>query len=256
MSLRRYASFTTTAALIGAIVFAGSATAASAAGEVDGLYSASNESGGQFVQLDKTDATATPLGSASATYEFLSVEVVDGLGYATGVVPGGDDVDDVYYVFTWNITTGAVLTTVPLTSSLAIDGVWALDTRIDGVLIAYVSFDNEDDAWISSINPVTGVVIPLVDLSLVDDGRIFEGLATNPVDGITYALADYDNGVPATSPVDFGAGTIGDSVAYQEIADSLGDGWFSEGDFDETGVLWFTYSGGVSRTDAPLEVGV
>jgi hypothetical protein len=41
-------------------------------------------------------------------------------------------------------------------------------------------------------------------------------------------------------------------VIYEEIADSIREGYFSEGDFDATGVLWFTYSGaGIPRTNAP-----
>lgn len=260
MSLRRTASLTTTAALIGALVFAGSVSPATALGEADGLYSVSDENDNQFVQLDKTNASVTLIGSSSDLYEFRSVEVVDGLGYAHGYILGPDDEendDDVLAVFTWNISTGAVLTAVPLTSDIDLEDVYALDTRLDGVLIAYAYFDDDEaDQWIVSINHVTGAVTRLVDLSDIDDGRLFEGLATNPVDGITYALADYDNGIPAASPVNFATATVGDSVSYPEIADSLGSGWFSEGDFDASGVLWFTYSGGVSRTDAPFEVGV
>lgn len=153
MSLRPIAALSTTAALVGALVFAGAATAASALGEPDGLYSASYDSGdggpvAQFVQLDKTDATATPLGSTTDLYEFFSVEVVNGVGYATGVILGEIEDDDVYAVFTWNIATGAVLTVVPLTSAEEITGLWALDTRMDGVLIAYVAFvdDGDDDS--------------------------------------------------------------------------------------------------------------
>lgn len=262
MTVRRTASFTTTAALIGVIAVAGSATTASAAGEIDGLYSVDSESSGQFLQLDKSDASATPVGASSALYEFDAVEVVDGLGYAVGVILGPDDQtgdDDVLAVFTWNITTGAVLTAVPLTAALPINGVYALDTRLDGVLLTYAEFENGDNDIdsIASVNPVTGLTTPLIDLDLVDDSRIFEGIATNPVDGITYALADYDDGLPAASPIDFGTGLIGDSIIYEEVATSIGGGYFVEGDFDATGVLWFTYSGaGVSRTNAPVEVAV
>lgn len=263
MSLRRTASFTTMAAVIGALVFVGPVTAANALGEPDGLYSVDGDEGsGQFVQLDKTDATPTLLGSVTDAYRFTSVEVVDGLGYAIGVILGPDeetDEDDVFAVFTWNITTGAVLTAVPVTHSAVIVTLFALDTRMDGLLISYVAEQGQDTLWIASIDPVTGAVDLLVDLSLADEDLIFEGLATNPVDGITYALADFDDDVPAMSPVDFDTGTLGDSIFFEEVAASLGGGWFSEGDFDEFGVLWFTYSGdpgGVGRTNAPTDVGV
>lgn len=262
MTFRRAAALTTTIALIGLLAVTGAATSATAAGEVDGLYSVDGETDGQFLQLDKTDATPTPVGTATALYEFDAIEVVDGVGYAIGLIFGPDDQtgdDDVLAVFTWNITTGAVLTTVPLTGALPINGVYALDTRLDGVLLTYAEFENGDNDIdsIASVNPVTGLTTPLIDLDLVEDGRIFEGIATNPVDGITYALADYDDSLPAASPIDFGTGLIGDSIIYEEIAATIGGGYIVEGDFDATGVLWFTYSGaGVSRTNAPIEVAV
>jgi hypothetical protein len=46
-----------------------------------------------------------------------------------------------------------VLTAVPLASTLEPDEVYALDTSIDGVLMAYANFD-DDEVWISSIDPV------------------------------------------------------------------------------------------------------
>jgi hypothetical protein len=58
------------------------------AGEVDGLYSVADESEGQFLQLDKTDASAIAAGSPSDLSEFYSVEVVNGVGYAIGVMLG------------------------------------------------------------------------------------------------------------------------------------------------------------------------
>lgn len=254
--------------LVAALCLGGSALAASAAGEPEGLYSATEgegEGGGSsgFVQLSKTDATATALGTTTDLYTFFSVEVVDGLGYATGLILGaeGED-DDIYAFFTWDITTGEVLTAVPLSSAAGvITDVTALDTTTEGVFLAYIEIgggDGPGTEWIASIDPATGAVTLLVDVDLPDDGRIFEGIATNPVTGVTYALADFDNGIPAYSPVDLVAGTVGESVALPTISDSIGAGWFVEGDFDSTGVLWFTYSNGVgvSRTDTPAEVGV
>lgn len=262
MSLRRRASSAVVVGAAFAIVLAASAPTASALGEADGLYSIGGGDEAQFVQLDTSNAAATPLGSSTDLYVFEAVEVVNGLGYAIGDILGPDPStsdDDVFGVFTWNIATGAVLTAVPLTAPFALQDVYALDTRTDGVLLTYTLFDDAGDElfWVSSINPTTGVVTPLIDLDRADEDLIFEGIATNPVDGITYLLADFDDGVPAASPVNFGTGTVGVSVSYTEIQDSLGDGYFVEGDFDETGVLWFTYSdAGVSRTDAAFEVAV
>lgn len=265
---RTTARFALATALVAALCLGGSALAASAAGEPDGLYSATDGEGGSgFVQLSKTDATATALGAGTDLYTFFSVEVVNGLGYATGVAYGADDdssADDTYMFFTWDITTGEVLSAVPLSSTAGpIGGITALDTTPSGLFLLYVEFGGDGEGvpsseWIASIDPATGAVTLLVNVDLPDDGRIFEGIATNPVTGITYALADYDNGVPAYSPVDLAAGTVGASVALTSISDSIGAGWFVEGDFDATGVLWFIYSSevGVARTDAPAEVGV
>jgi hypothetical protein len=260
MSARRTtARFCLATALIGSLALTGAALPAAAAGEPDGLYSTSDSDGGNgFVQLDKTDATATAIGPVSEEYVFTSVEVVNGVGYAIGYVMGDDDVDDMPAVFTWDIATGAVLTAVAATLG---DGpanqLEALDTLADGTLITYVEGGPDSGALIVSIDFTTGALAVLIDTDTVDDERIYEGLATNPVTGITYVLADYDDGIPAAAPVDFAAGTIGESIFYEDIADSLGGGWFTEGDFDADGVLWFTYSNaGVSRTDGALEVGV
>ncbi len=264
------ARFVLATTLVAAFCLGGSAFAASAVGEPDGLYSASysegdgeGDGGSGFVQLSKTDASATALGSPSDLYDFYSVEVVNGLGYATGVILGAEtEDDDVYAFFTWDITTGEVLSAVPLSSAAGeIVDVTALDTTNEGLFLAYIDIAGDGDSsseWIASIDPATGAVTLLVDVDLPDDGRIFEGLATNPVTGITYALADFDDGIPAYSPVNLVAGTVGESVALTSVSDSIGGGWFVEGDFDSTGVLWFTYSGevGVARTDAPAEVGV
>ena len=253
------ARFSLAAALIAALSLTGAAAGSTAAGEPDGLYSASNGDGvGGFVQLDKTDATATTLGSPVEGVALTSVEVVNGLGYAIGeVLETGT-----FAFWTWDIATGAVLSSVPISSPAGvIEGMWALDTTPDGLFLTYAVFTypEVDDPWISSIDPATGSLTPLVNTYSVDDGRLFEGIATNPVNGVTYALADYNDGIPAYSPVDLAAGTVGDSISFPEIYDNLGFGYFSEGDFDATGVLWFTYSGepgSVARTNGPAEVGV
>ncbi|MDH6180268.1 hypothetical protein M2152_000450 [Microbacteriaceae bacterium SG_E_30_P1] len=259
MSARRTtARFSLALALVASFAVGGAAASASAAGEPDGLYSTSSPGEGAangFVQLDKTDATATPVGPVSDTYFFLSVEVVNGLGYAIGYEADAEDAP--FQVFTWDITSGAVLTAVVATAP--IDGEFsleALDTTNAGVLLTYLQ--SGDIEWLASIDPATGVVTPLVDLDTAPDGRIFEGIATNPVTGVTYLLADYDDGIPAYSSIDIATGGFGESVFFPQFAETLGSGWFSEGDFDATGTLWFTYSGdvGVARTDGPAEVGV
>lgn len=262
MALRRGVSFVVAVGLAAALSLGGALPTAVALGEADGLYSVGDGDDGQFVQLDTTNAAATLIGSSTTLYQFTAVEVVNGLGYAIGVIVGPDpDIqeDDALGVFTWNIATGAVLTAVPLTGSFDIRNVYALDTRMDGVLLTYAEFTDGSGElfWLSSIDPATGALTPLVDLDLADENLIFEGIATNPVDGVTYALADFDNGMPSASPIDFGSGTVGASIDYPDVQDSLGNGYFIEGDFDESGVLWFTYTGaGVSRSDAPFEVGV
>jgi len=259
MSARRTtARFSLATVMIAALALGGAAAASTAAGEPDGLYSASDSGegvGNGFVQLDKTDATATTLGPVSDVYVFTSVEVVNGLGYAIGYADGGEEAPDVSYVFTWDITTGAVLTSVAATlNGEPSSELEALDTTNEGVLLTYAYAD--ESQWVASIDPTTGIVTLLVNTDAATDDRIFEGIATNPVTGITFALADYDNGVPAYSPIDFATGTFGESVVFEQIAEDLGSGWFIEGDFDATGVLWFTYSNGVARTDGPAEVGV
>lgn len=262
MALRRGVSFVVAVGIASAIAVGSAVPTATALGEADGLYSLADGDEGQFVQLDTSNAAATAIGSPASQYTFESVEVVNGLGYAIGLILGPEPAasdDDAFAVFTWNIATGAVLTAVPLVTPLELRNIFALDTRADGVLLTYAVFagGGGELSWLASIDPATGELTQLVDLSLADDGLIFEGIATNPVDGVTYLLADFDDGMPAASPVDFGTATVGESVDYPDVQASLGNGYFVEGDFDETGVLWFTYSdAGVSRSDGPFEVGV
>lgn len=263
MSARRTtARFSLATVMIAALALGGAAATSSAVGEPDGLYSATEgEGGSNFVQLDKSTAAATNLSDPLAGREIESVEVVNGLGYAIG------EADGVWSVFTWDIATGAILTSVPLTAAGFEPGsfqVFALDTTTNGTLLTYLRAGDELNTqfWIVSVDPVSGVLTPLVDVANVDsdleDRRIFEGLATNPVTGVTYALADYDDGMPAYSPVDLAAGTVGASEALTGIQSSVGPGYLREGDFDAEGVLWFIYSGegsSVSRTNGPTEVG-
>lgn len=252
MSARRTtARFSLASALIAGLALTGAVAPASAAGEVDGLYSAT---GGLFVQLDKTTAAPTPVGSDYDEFDFESVEVVNGVGYAVGEYFDETEEVEIPAVFTWDITTGAVLSVVATTFEGDLYGTSALDTLADGTLLTYISV--ADDEWVASVNPVTGALTPLVNLDEFEDTPIFEGIATNPVDGVTYLLSDYDDGMPGMLAIDFATGTLGEYIALEGIQATVGAGYINEGDFDAAGVLWFTYSGaGVSRTnDAPVDV--
>lgn len=260
MSVRRTtARFSLTAAVIAGLVFAGAVAPATAAEEGIGLYSATDPDTGAdaFVSLSTTDATATQIGASHEGLWIVSVEYADGIGYAlTGV---GDEY--IASISTWDVSTGMLLSTVPLSVSDdnfdSVRDAYALDVRTDGVLLTIVVLDDDTDwgeRWVASIDPATGEVTPLVELPAGDVTPYYEGLATNPVDGVTYVFFDYDEGMPYMVVVDFTTSSLGAETELQGIQDSLGSGWISEGDFDATGTLWFTYSGGVSRTDGDLDI--
>ncbi|MDO7883228.1 hypothetical protein [Antiquaquibacter soli] len=259
MSARRTtARFALATAVVASLAFAGAAAPAIAVTETGGLWSATDRTAGNnLVQLSKTDAAATNLGAPVDDIYYTSVEVVDGVGYAIGA----DYDEELPFVATWDIATGAVLSSVVASGAggaTLVAEFYALDARADGTLLAYARLDVEGSVsmYLTSVDPVTGVVTPIVDLDSLDEDLYFEGIATNPVDGVTYLLADLDDGLPGTVAFDFDTLTIGELVQYPAVAASLGGGYYSEGDFDADGVLWFTYNDGVSRTSGPVDVAV
>jgi hypothetical protein len=258
----RLAAGTGVVAIAAALALVGSAPASAHSGQFF-TNAASGESGG-FATISQTDAGITLLPDLSGQYA-SAVEIYNEVGYA--IAGGGEQTGTLYF---WDHTTGAVTDSRPLTldpefSDVAfIVEVFALDTTKgstlpDGTLLTIVriNFDDEEineGIWLSSIDPTTGIVSPLLDLTgYVNDFDLFlhvDSLATDPMTGITYLLTDFDDGTPLYSAVDFVGGTVADPVALPGVQDVLGDGYILGADFTDVGVLFFFYTlGGEGSED-------
>ena len=235
------------------------AVVAPAGAHTDSLFTAvylpdGNINTGQFATISKTDASLTPFGAdVPADVRFNAIEIYDETGYAVGTQDG------VYPVIvTWDHSTGT--TGTPIVVHMPQEGtvyrIWGLDTVVNGdlpdgtLLVRAEVRDDEDNAsqWVGSVDPVTGVFTPLVELSGQGVPLYVDSLATDPTTGITYALADESDGMPQFLTLDLVAGTWTGPIDLTEIAESLGEGFMWGTDFDASGSLWFYYN--VFETDA------
>lgn len=204
--------------------------------------------GAQFATINATTAVITPLGP-SLTQDVNGIEIVSETGYAITDEEIDDD-SSLYSISTWDHTTGALLTSVPITLSVPglVTSVEGLDSLPDGTLIAYVYADVLDgefevpEVWVASIDPATGVATFLVDITDLDTGNLYtDSLATDPLTGVTYAFIDYDDGDPLVMTLDLVGGTHTVPVLLSGIVDEFGEGWVAGSDFDTAGTLWFYY---------------
>jgi hypothetical protein len=240
-------------AIAAAIALAGSVPASAHSGQFF-TNAASGESGG-FATISQTDATITALPDLSGQYA-TAVEIYGEQGYAID----GDD-EETGTLYFWDHTTGAVTDSRPLVldptfaEGAFIVDIRALDTTVgstlpDGTLLTIVriNFGEEvnEGTWLSSIDPATGTVTPLLDLTGYindfDDFLYVDSLATDPTTGVTYLLTDFDDGMPLYSTVDFVGGTVADPVALTGVNEVLGDGYILGSDFTDAGVLFFIYN--------------
>lgn len=264
-----------TALVVAGLVVSG-ASAAQAADDDTVVYTdtsidSGNDISNYFTLVDpatlaETVLTANPYMTGDEDIWLTGIDVYGGTGYAIRGVDGeGED------IFTWNIATGAQTTPVPLVYTDAgyfgedVDFIesWALDATKDGRILAIGFFDGGNDGdqgyhhAVIEVNPVTGVVTPLVDLTAVlaneVDAYWYEGVATDPTTGITYLLGyKYDSEAAnqftaAAVAVDLSAGTVGTPVLMPAYPNKVIDD-INDGDFDAAGKLYVLSSDGVLGT--------
>jgi hypothetical protein len=248
----RLAAATGVVAIAAAIALAGSAPASAHSGQFFTL--AKFGDGYAFATISQADATVvglpTPLAQAAA-----AVEIWNEVGYAIGNV--GQFTDTLYF---WDHTTGAITGDKPITLDPAfpaqtpvLQGVFALDTTKgssvpDGTILTFARINTGGEinqgTWLSSIDPATGVLTPLVDVTGLEADTYVDSLATDPVTGVTYALVDYNNGVPQYAPINIAAKTVGAPVALTAARNSLDYGYMGAADFTNEGLLYFFHSSG------------
>lgn len=201
---------------------------------------------GKFVTVSKTDAQLQAVSSTGELVNVVGMEICDEVGYAVG------NFEDGIIVFEWNHSTGypvggpvelvADVTAWDGADSVEIENLVDLDTTADCTLLSIVGFSVQNDqetmsfVAVSSIDPETGLVTPLVEIP-VDDPEDMS-LATDPLTATTYLFLEFD-GSPAFTPLDLDAGTYGEPETLGGVIDFFDSGGFPQGaDFDATGTLW------------------
>lgn len=229
----------------------GAAAAVPASGHTGSLFTVltgPEVSGSQMATINATTAAITGF-SAPVDLFINGIEIVNETAYAITETEIDDDTSE-YSIAVWDHTTGALLSSVPIVLSVPglVTSVEGLDALPDGTLIAYVSAEVEEgefdvpEIWVASINPTTGAVTFLVELTDLDDVDFYtDSLATDPISGVTYGFIDYDDGDPLVVRLDLAGGTYSGPVLLSGLIDELGDGYVVGADFDTAGTLWFYY---------------
>ena len=250
MRARRTATAAAAVLVVGALALAGSAPAGA---HTDQLFTVDMPNSGTsiFSTIDKSTAVVTPVGPAvPGDSPMTAVEIYDEVGYAVGRTDG------VSVIATWDHTTGALTGAVPLTypGEFNESSVEGLDTVVNGglpngTLLTYAELDGT--LWLASINPVTGVLTGVVDLSVPWDDYSEDSIATDPTTGITYLFFDDDAG-PVYFIADLVLGTVSGPFFLDAIADDLGVDYLLGADFDAAGTLWFIAQGTLGSTTGPF----
>ncbi len=220
--------------------------------ELYGTYTDFGSGGSVLAQglgvVSDTDATIAPLPELLPnTIDFAGIEIVDGVGYAVG----RDNVGTAS-VFRWDVATGKLINTFEVTTTLGeIDEIGTLtatqnDAELpDGTLVTLAIIDIPEDgseAWVGSLDPVTGVFTPLVNLSVLFDapGQFYvDSLASDPISGLTYAFSDTDSGDPSVIVLDLNNDSYLGPDLLTGILDSIDPRYVAGADFDSDGILWF-----------------
>jgi hypothetical protein len=210
----------------------------SASSHTDNLYTwayADEESEfGSFATTSKVDAALTLLPATVDVSLVTGTEICDDQGYAVSH-------DGEMRLLLWDHTTGALtggtqLSMDPGDDETVLNAVQELDTLADCTLLTLAFYGNNTDSAfvaISSIDPVSGLVTPVVPLTNFDRG----GLATDAA-GTTYVFAT-DNVDTQVAVVNLEAGTVGPLTAMDGISARFQSTNFTwAADFDSAGALW------------------
>lgn len=233
-----------------AVALAGVVAVPAAANAADGdLYTwvhnptGSDQAG--FATISSADAALTFLGTnlLSENPELraaVGAEVCDGVGYA--VAEDGLD-GSTSYAFTWDPTTGALLSE-PVELFYAdgeVAGAIEADTLADCTFLSLVYLWVEGYPYwtISEVDPTTGEVTPLVWIDWTPELGQVTGIATDP-SGTTYLFgtttsSPYDSLV---ATADLSTGDLGVLEVMEGLRTEFGDTFTHGIDFDANGVLW------------------
>jgi LPXTG-motif cell wall-anchored protein len=246
MRARRSVTIAAVALAVGALALAGTVPAGA---HTDKLFTVDmpNSATSIFSTVDKSTAVVTPLGPAiPGDTTMFSVEIHDEVGYAVGYIDEGTG------IVSWNHSNGQLTGSVQLNypGEFEAGSVQGLDTVVNGglpngTLLTYAQLDGT--LWLASVNPATGLLTPVVDLTVPWDDYSEESIATDPTTGITYLFFDDDAG-PVYFTADLVLGTVDGPFSLDVLADELEVDRVLGADFDAAGTLWFLAGGWLNST--------
>jgi hypothetical protein len=203
-----------------------------------------------FSTISPVDASTAPFGEP-VPFSARGIEIFNESAHALYGTEGGP------VLTTWDHSTGVVGSGVAIQQpeGYFMDGMSGLDTTPDGRILSIAALwipEDTDGAFIVEIDPATGELDLLVDLSGTDFYP--SSLATDPLTGITYVFSGTQY-----LEVNIETGAYGELVDLLGVVEDLGFGSVDGVDFDSAGTLWFLYDGEVTRfasLDGPLSESV
>lgn len=187
-----------------------------------------------FATISPLDALTAPFGEP-VPFTARGIEIFSESAYALYGTEGGP------VLATWDHSAGTVGSEVAIQQpeDYLMDGMSGLDTTPDGRILSIAALwipEVLDGAFIVEIDPATGALDLLVDLSGTDFYP--SSIATDPTTGATYVFSGTQY-----LEVDIQTGAYGELVDLLGVVEDLGFGSVEGADFDTAGTLWFFYDG-------------
>jgi hypothetical protein len=207
----------------------------------------------QFYNVSPADASLTPVGNFGEQIDFCttSVDVDDsGIGYALASWSTPDCTNQSAQwdsgLFNADANTGTLTGGVEVTIMLGEETFESADecTSIDytaGIVrgICFIYGDVGETAYVGTIDPTTGVLVPTIEPLTGDDFLYFTAMALDPISGIMYAFALSDGSALYT---------LSEADGAQFVVDLDGPAWGA--DFDRGGQLWINVRVYVSELES------
>jgi hypothetical protein len=236
-----------------ALASLGFMVASPASAHTNNIYGFVNYDGPSgFATFDRTNADATLLPALLSTGpdHVLGIDITNEVASGVGVTYNASDT---YYTFTWDHTTGAILSVVGayVAGATSLDNMRGLDTLPDGTLVTWVDYTLDSGkgsasySAIATVNSTTGELTPVIDMSdlLQGDppGYSLQEIATDPISGSTFALLlATSSSAPAFVQLNFSLNSHSVPTTFGGTGFENGD--FRGADFDADGTLYFIFN--------------
>ena len=207
-----------------------------------------------ITKISTTDASLTQLAPAPVDQYVSGADICNETAWA---VVDGNAEGEIPGVVTWNHDTGVLGARHDFTADIAdfpnstdVDATeaWAADSLSGCTAIAYVRYEIYDGEsttfplFVSYVDVATGLTTPLTELPELGEEQEFidwNGIATNPVTGITYLFAQF-GAASWFATLDVATGTVSGLQPTEGVFGYFGESSLnpSEADFQPDGKLW------------------